>query len=153
MLVSKPSGGGYVFSHLDNKTYIKYAENYSKAKRVGLAFVYGWATSVGVYDVVLDLMKGVVVQYGKEKFAIVILNTAGLVLSPVVCVLTNVSRVVNTAKRVHSCCAFVFECIDDSANLAWLILDLPLFGQPIPVGKKHRYDFFGNFSDILNKDD
>lgn len=67
-----------------------------------------------------------------------------------VVVFTNVSKIVNISKSVHSCAAFCFECVEYSTNLAFLPIDLALFGQPIPIGASNRFNLFGNHTDFLD---
>jgi hypothetical protein len=152
MAIIKPQHSKYMFSNLDADTYRSYVEVYSTAKRYGLRGIYAWASGVGILGIVKDLIKGKIIRHGKKKLVLVIFNTAGYVLSPLVCVLTNVSYVVNGAKRVHSICGFVFECLEDSANLSYLPIDLFLFGQPVTIKDKHRFDFFDKFSNIFDND-
>jgi hypothetical protein len=66
------------------------------------------------------------------------------------CCLTNATKIGNVAKSVHSCAAFCFECVEDSTNLAFLPIDLALFGQPISVGANNHFNLFGNHSDFLD---
>lgn len=151
MISLRPTHKRYVFHALNDATYHTYMNAYSKSKRLGIRGVYAWASGVGVYGVFKDAVKGTVVQYGKEKFAVFALMAAGYIQSPVVCFLSNATTVVNGARRVHSICAFAFECIEDSGNLVFICLDVALFGQPVPVGNKHRFDIIGNFTNIFGE--
>lgn len=148
--MNKPKHNKYVFKDLSETTYNTYFNAYSQAKRYGIRGVYVWASGAGVLGIVKEVMKGKVIQYGKEKLAFLLLNTFAYVTTPVVCMVTNVTTVVKIAKSVHSISAFVFECVEDSSNLTMLPLDLILFGQPVPVGVKSRFDAIGNFSEIFS---
>jgi hypothetical protein len=55
----------------------------------------------------------------------------------------------STAKRVHSAISYCAECAEDFSNLAFLPIDLALFGQPIPIGDNNRFILFGNDTDFL----
>ena len=83
---------------------------------------------VGVIGVGTDLGKGVVIDYGKRKLVAVCINAGAYTLSPAVVVFTNASKIVNISKSVHSTAAFCFECVEDSTNLAFVPIDLALFG-------------------------
>ena len=150
MLLLRPHRHKYFFSHLDNTTYAQYMKTYSRAKCFGVRGLYGWATTTGCLDLVKNVVKGQVIQYGKEKLAVVLICVSAYVTSPVVCMVTNVTRVVQIVQKVHSICAFVYECFEDSSNLMFLPIDLALFGQAVPLGKNGRFDIIGNFSAILD---
>ena len=100
--------------------------------------------------IVTDLGKGVVIDYGKRKLAAVCINAGAYILSPAVVVFTNASKIVKISKSVHSTAAFCFECVEDSTNLAFVPIDLALFGQPIPIGASNRFNLFGNHTDFLD---
>jgi hypothetical protein len=140
----KPMHRRFVFSNLNSTQYKIYAKQYSKAKVGGIRCVYAWMSGVGVIGVVTDLSKGIVIDYGKRKFAAVCINAGAYILSPAVVVFTNASKLVKISKNIHSTAAFCFECVEDSTNLAFLPLDVALFGQPIPVGAQNRFNLFSN---------
>ena len=100
--------------------------------------------------IVTDLGKGVVIDSGKRKLAAVCINAGAYILSPAVVVFTNASKIVKISKSVHSTAAFCFECVEDSTNLAFVPIDLALFGQPIPIGASNRFNLFGNHTDFLD---
>lgn len=147
---SKPSHRRFAFRHLNNTQYKIYARQYSRAKAGGIRCVYTWMSGKGVIGVIADVGKGVVVDYGKRKFAAVCLNAGAYIFSPAVVVFTNASRIVKVAKNVHSAAAFCFECVEDSTNLAFVPLDYALFGQPIPIGASNRFNLLGNATDFLD---
>ena len=96
-----------------------------------------------------DIGKGIVIDYGKRKFAAVCITAGTYILSPAVVVFTNATKIVNISKAAHSTAAFCFECVEDSTNLAFLPIDLVLFGQPIPVGASNRFNLLGH-NDFLD---
>ena len=149
-LPDKPAHGRFAFRSLNSTQYKAYAQQYSRAKAGGIRCVYGWMSGAGVLGVLTDLGKGVVIDYGKRKFAAVCINAGAYIISPAVVVFTNASKIVNMSKRVHSTAAFCFECVEDSTNLAFVPLDLALFGQPIPVGASNRFNLLGNHTDFLD---
>lgn len=104
---------------------------------------------MGVLGVVQDIGKGIVIDYGKRKFAAVCINAGAYILSPAIVVFTNATKIVNILKTVHSTAAFCFECVEDSTNLAFLPIDLLLFGQPIPVGAPNHFNLLGH-NDFLD---
>lgn len=146
----KPNHNKFAFANLSPSQYKTYAKQYSKAKAGGIRYVYGWMSVTGVISVITDVSKGIVVDYGKRKFAIVFLNAGAYVLSPAVAIFTNASKLVKILKNLHSTAAFVFECVEDSTNLAFVPLDLILFGQPIPVGTLNRFNLFTNHTDFID---
>ena len=147
---NKPAHGRFAFRSLNSTQYKTYAQQYSKAKAGGIRCVYGWASGAGVMSIVTDLGKGVVIDYGKRKLAAVCINAGAYIVSPAVVIFTNASKIVKISKRVHSTAAFCFECVEDSTNLAFVPLDLALFGQPIPIGASNRFNLFGNHTDLLD---
>ena len=146
----KPSHGRFAFRTVNNTQYKTYAKQYSRAKAGGIRCVYAWASGTGVLGVAKDVGKGIVVDYSKRKFAAVCINAGSYILSPAIVVFTNATKIVNVTKRIHSTAAFCFECVEDSTNLAFLPLDLALFGQPIPVGASNRFNLFRNHTDFLD---
>lgn len=139
----------YAFKGLNETQYVTYAKQYSRAKAGGIRCVYSWASGAGVLGVVKDISKGVVIDYGKRKFAAVCINAGAYIVSPAVVVFTNASKIVKASKTVHSTAAFVFECMEDTTNLAFLPADLLLFGRPIPVGAADRFNLL-NHTDFLD---
>lgn len=107
-------------------------------------------SGAGLMEVVTDLGKGIVIDYGKRKFAAVCINAGAYTLSPAVVVFTNASKTVNISKSIHSTASFCFECIEDSTNIAFLPIDIALFGQPIPVGGPKRFNLFSYHTDFLD---
>jgi hypothetical protein len=149
MQVSKPSHNKYLFARLDEIAYKEYASKYSFYKRMGFRGMCAWASGCGVLGLVFDVAKGT----AKEKITVAIFSCVGYVCSPLVCAVTNATSIINGAKRIHNTCAFAFECFEDGQNLAYLPFDMFFFGQPIPCGDKHRFELFGNFTNILDKID
>ena len=146
----KPGHRRFAFRNLNPTQYKKYARQYSRAKAGGIRGAYCWMSVAGVLGVVTDVGKGIVIGYGKRKFAAVCINAGAYVLTPAVVVFTNASKIVNISKSIHSTAAFCFECGEDSSNLAFLPIDLALFGQPIPIGASNRFNLFGNHTDFLD---
>ena len=146
----KPAHGRFAFRGLNSTQYKIYAQQYSKAKAGGIRCVYAWMSGAGAMGVVTDFGKGIIIDYGKRKFAAICINTGAYILSPAVVVFTNASKIVNISKSIHSTASFCFECIEDSTNLAFLPLDIALFGQPIPIGAPNRFNLFSNHTDFLD---
>jgi hypothetical protein len=146
----KPTHRRFAFRNFNSTQYKTYAKQYSSAKAGGIRCVYAWMSGVGVVGVITDLGKGIVIDYSKRKLAAVCINAGAYILSPAVVVFTNVSKVVNISKSIHSTASFCFECVEDSTNLAFLPLDIALFGQPIPVGAPNRFNLFSNHTDFLD---
>ena len=103
-----------------------------------------------VLGIVTDIGKSIVIDSGKRKFTAICINAGAYILSPAVVVFTNASKIVNISKSVHSTAAFCFECVEDSTNLAFVPIDLALFGQPIPIGASNRFNLFGNHTYFLD---
>jgi hypothetical protein len=146
----KPMHRRFAFSNLNSTQYKTFAKQYSSAKAGGIRCVYAWMSGAGVIGVVTDLWKGILIDYTKRKLAAVCINAGAYILSPAVVVFTNASKLVNISKSIHSTAAFCFECVEDSTNLAFIPLDLALFGQPIPVGPSNRFNLFSNHTDFLD---
>jgi len=146
----KPMHRRFAFRNFNSTQYKTYAKQYSSAKAGGIRCVYAWMSGAGVVGVITDLGKGIVIDYGKRKLAAVCINAGAYIISSAVVVFTNVSKVVNISKSIHSTASFCFECVEDSTNLAFLPLDIALFGQPIPVGAPNRFNLFSNHTDFLN---
>ena len=105
-------------------------------------------SGAGILGIATDVGKDIIVDYGKRKFAAVCINADAYILSPAVVVFTNASKIVTISQSLHSSAAFCFECVEDLINLAFLPIDLALFGQPIPIGASNRFNLFGNDTDF-----
>ena len=147
---SKRGRGKFAFSNFNSTDYYKYARQYARTKAEKIRCVYGWMNGTRVLNIFTDVSKCIVIDYGKRKFTAVCINVDTYIISPALVVFTNASRIVNIAKNIHSTSAFCFECIEDSTNLAFLPLDLALFGQPIPIGASNHFNLFGNKTNFLD---
>lgn len=147
---AKPSHKKYALRNLNETQYKVYAHQYSRAKAGGIRGIYLWSSGAGVFGIVQDVGKGIVIDYGKRKLAAVCINTGAWLISTAVIVFTNASKIVNFTKSVHSVAAFCFECVEDSTNLAFLPFDLALFGQPIPIGVANRFNLLSDNADFLD---
>nr|YP_009308884.1 hypothetical protein [Toxarium undulatum]YP_009308952.1 hypothetical protein [Toxarium undulatum]AOS86627.1 hypothetical protein [Toxarium undulatum]AOS86695.1 hypothetical protein [Toxarium undulatum] len=146
----KPWHRRFAFRNLTSTQYKTYATQYSKAKAGGIRCVYGWMSGAGVLGIATDFSKGSVINYGKRKFAAVCINVGAYIFSPAIIVFTNASKIITISKNLHSSAAFFFECAEDTTNLAFLPIDLALFGQPIPIGASNRFNLFANHTDFLD---
>jgi hypothetical protein len=140
----KPMHRKFIFRNFNSTQYKTYAKQYSSAKAGGIRCIYAWMSGRQVVGVITDFGKGIVINYSKRKLAAICINASLYIMSPAVVVFTNVSKVVNISKSIHSNASFCFECLEDSTNLAFLPLDILLFGQPIPVGAPNRFNLFIN---------
>lgn len=146
----KPLHSRYAFRNLTPKNYTAFAQQYSKAKKGGIGCVYVWASGAGVFGIIKDVSKGLIVDYGKRKLAMVCLCAATYVSAPAVAICTNFTKIVKVSKRLHGGAAFIFECAEDISNLMFLPFDMALFGQQIPVGSTNRFNLFQNNTDFLD---
>jgi len=149
-LPDKPSHSKFAFKNLNSTQYKVYAQQYSRVKAGGIRCVYAWMTGAGAMSILKNLSKGVVIDYGKRKFAAVCLNGCAYICSPALVTFTNASKIVNISQSVHSTAAFFFECMEDTTNLAFVPIDLALFGQLIPIGAENRFNLLSNHTDFLN---
>ena len=101
MLLAKPTHCRYAFSYLNHSQYLHYARGYSSAKRKGSRGIYLWASGMGVWGIVREAATGEIKRYGKKKIATVCLSAG-----PVVTLVTNSSKVIGAATRVHSLVSF-----------------------------------------------
>lgn len=150
MLITKPTHTRYIFNYLNNTQYCKYARGYSLGKRNGSRGIYLWATGMGVWGVVREAATDGIKRYGKKKIGIFCLSAGGWAFGPVVTLVTNSSKVIKAATRIHSLVSFGFECMEDGGNLLFLPLDMALFGQPIAVGDMDRFNIMTNVTDFLD---
>ena len=104
---------------------------------------------MGVWDIVREAAAGKIKRYGKKKIATVCLSAGAWAFGPVVTFVTNSSKVIGAATRVHSLVSFAIECVEDSGNLLFLPIDFALFGQPIPVGEPDRFNVMTNITDFI----
>jgi len=123
--------------------------NILELKLGGIRCVYGWMSGTRLLGIVTYVSKGIVIEYGKRKFATVCINASAYILLYAIVVFTNASRIVNIAKNIQRTSAFYFECLEDLMNLSFLSLNLVLFGQQISIGASNRFNLFGNNTDFL----
>jgi len=60
IIPDKPKHGKYLFKNLTLDQYVKYARQYSKARRTGIQAVYGWCTNLGVVNIIKDATKNII---------------------------------------------------------------------------------------------
>lgn len=143
MLISKPGHSNYVFNFCDEIAYELYANNYAMAKKVGFRACVALFTSVGVWGIVKEAIRGEVRTWGRKKLGTLILSSCGWAGCAVIPLVTNSTKIIKGAKVIHNNLAYCGEVIEDSANLVWLPLDLICFGQPIPIGVVNRFHLMG----------
>ena len=102
------------------------------------------ATGIGVWGIVREATTTGIKRYGKKKIATVCLSAVGWALDPVVPLLTNSTKVIEIATRIHSVVSFAAECVEDRGNLIFLPIDVVLFGQPIPVSDPDSFNIMTN---------
>lgn len=149
MLITKPTHKYYAFSVVDDVTYNKTANVYSKCKRYGFRGIVAFCTGTGTLDVLKEICKGTVVQYGKRRFATCVLTTAAHVCAPAVAVLTNATKVVKVCKVVYTTTGYIFEACEDIGTLCFLPVDMMLFGQAIPTGESKRFSNWEEIEDLI----
>lgn len=147
--ISKPSHNKYLLATCDEIAYSKIVCKYQKAKKYGIRAVVGYLSGAEIYQIVGEIGKGALRTWGRQKAATVATILIGWVSGPVAISFTNATKVVRTAKRVHSIAAFAMEILEDSANISYLPLDLIFFGQPIPTGETNRFNLLTNVTDLL----
>ena len=144
IILDKPKHRKYLFKDLTPDQYVKYARQYSQAKRVGIQSVYAWVGGLEVLDIIKDVSKGIMFDWTKKKLTSLCTSLAFLyVLSIPIVVLSNSKRVIRWSKIIHTSTAFVLECVENASNISYLGLDLMLFGQVIPIGQRSRFDLLG----------
>ena len=150
MQIIKPNHKKFILRNLDDGQYSRYAKSYSRSKRYGMRGIYCFLTGTELYEVVKETLKGTVVQYGKRRLAGVVVSFSAYICTPAVAVITNSTKVVKVCKRIHTAVSYVGEAGEDMSNLSFLPVDMLVFGQPIPIDKKGRFDLLSNSSDPLD---
>ena len=150
MQIIKPPHNRYVLSCLDNETYVKYSTVYSGCKRWGVRGIYTFLGGTGLWGVAKEVAQGSVVQYGKRRFATVVIGGASYICAPAVAVITNATRVVKSCKVVYTSVGYVMEAVEDASHIPFFPLDLALFGQPILANKDGRFSSWSNITDIID---
>lgn len=152
MQVVKPIHNKYVFHALPNQTYAAYVTNYTRAKKYGLRgiYIYVWAFGAGVFGICKEAATGTIRMWSREKLGGFIISVSIYCFGPGVRLVTNSTKVLKIANYTHTTVSYVYEIVQDSTNLAYLPIDLVLFGQPIPVGKAGRFNgIVGNSTDLF----
>ena len=152
MQVVKPNHNKFILRNLEEDQYSRFAKKYSCCKRYGMRGIYCFLTGTGLMEVVKETLKGTVVQYGKRRLAGVVVSASAYICAPAIAVITNSTKIVKVCKRVHTTISYVAEAGEDMSNLSFLPLDMLIFGQPIPIDKKGRFDLLGGSEplDFLN---
>lgn len=75
----KPLHRRFAFHNLNSTHYKTDAQQYSKAKAGGIRCVYAWMSGAGVLNVLTNLSKGIVIDYGKRKVAAVCMNAGAYI--------------------------------------------------------------------------
>jgi hypothetical protein len=148
-MIKKPPHNRFLLSACDEDQYSKLAARYQKAKKYGTRAAVGVLTGAEIYQIVGEISKGALRTWGRQKAATVATILIGWVSGPVAIGFTNGTKVVRTAKAVHTAAAFMIEVAEDTANLSYLPLDMLFFGQAIPMGENNRFNILTNMTDLL----
>ena len=148
-MLNKPPHNRFLLSACDEDQYCKLAARYQKAKKYGTRAAVGVLTGAEIYQIVGEIGKGALRTWGRKKLAGAGLIVVGWVGGPLAIGFTNGTKIVQTAKAVHTAAAFMIEVVEDSANLSYLALDMLFFGQPIPMGENNRFNILTNITDFL----
>jgi len=103
-----------------------------------------------VLDVVKEVAKGTIVQYGKCRLATVVVGRAAYIRAPAVAIITNATRVVRLFKVIYTIIKYVAEAAEDASHILFLPLDFALFGQPVPANREGRFSSWSNIIDIID---
>ena len=150
MKFNKPGHSRYVFRYLSNDAYSQYASAYSQCKKHGIRGIYAFVTGTGVANLVVDICKGKIVQYGKRRLAVLILACSTYISCPAISILTNSTRVLRMSKLVYTCVGYGFELCEDLSNVSFLPMDMALFGRPIASGQPGRFTTWTEITDVIN---
>lgn len=82
---------------------------YQKAKKYKIRAVVGYLSGAEIYQIVGEIGKGALPTWGRQKAATVATIIVGWVSGPIAIGFTNATKVVRTAKRVHTLAAFLIE--------------------------------------------
>jgi hypothetical protein len=144
-MINKPPHNRFLLSACDEDQYCKFVSRYQKAKKYGVRAVVGYLSGAEIYQIVGEIGKGALRTWGRKKLAGAGLILVGWVGGPLAIGFTNGTKIVRTAKAVHTAAAFMIEVVEDSTNIPYLPLDMLFFGQPIPIGETNRFNLLTNF--------
>lgn len=144
MQIIKPTHNKFILRTLYQGSYSRYAKRYSSCKRYGMRGIYCFLTGTGIIKVVKEILKGTVVQYGKRGLAGVVVSASVYICAPAISVLTNSTKIVKVCKRADTTVSYIAEAGEDMSNLSFFPLDMMIFGQPIPIDKKGRFNLLGD---------
>lgn len=150
MQINKPSYNKYLLKNISEEDYKKICKKYSSTKRRVFRTCVALITGNGLIEISSEVIRDQVGVYGRQRIATFVVLGLTYIGTPFVSLITNSTRIVETAKIFHSAIAWCGEAIEDSSNLCYLPLDLVVFGQPIPMGKQNRFNFLTNHTDFLD---
>jgi hypothetical protein len=145
-MISKPLHNRFLLAGCDQVQYCNFVSRYQKAKKYGIRAVASLLSGAEIYQIVGEISKGTLRTWGRQKVATAATIVIGWVGGPVAIGFTNATKVVRTAKAVHTAAAFIIEIAEDTTNLSYLPLDLLFFGQPIPMGENNRFNILTNIT-------
>jgi hypothetical protein len=129
-------------------------EKYRVAKKYGIKAAWGAVTGAGVFEIGKEVVKGQLVNRGKERIGGLILlgcSHIGLGAIPLV---TNSTRILKYAKKAHSFTSCIYRCAHDASEVPLVALDFLVFGEYVPSCPKDGYQLFPVPTDALtNLDD
>lgn len=108
-------------------------------------------TGTNLIGVVKEVLKGTVVQYGKCRLATFVIGTATYSCAPAVAVITNAKKGFKACKVVYTTLGFVAEAIEYASHVAFVPIDLAIFGQPIPANTEGRFSSWSNVTDLIDE--
>ena len=150
MKFRKPLHTRYLLSSLNNDDYCIYASVYSDYKKHGIRGIYAFIAGTKIADVILDISKGKIIQYGKRRLAVAVLASSTYISCPALCVITNNTKVAKVCKLVYTSIVFVFEFCEDLSYISFLPLNAIIFGQPISATTPGRFTSWTEITDVIN---
>ena len=129
----------------------KLKEKYRTGKKYGIKAAWGVVTGAGLLEVGKDVIKGEVINRGKNRIGSLIILGCSHVGIGAVPLVTNSTKILKYAKKAHSVTTCIYRCAHDASEVPLVALDFLVFGEYVPsCDEKNGYQLFNVSSDVLS---
>jgi hypothetical protein len=148
--VAEALSTSYLTSRMSFQAREALKDKYRNAKKFGIRSAWAVVSGVGIIELTSEMVRGQVVHYGKKKIGTLLLLTCthfGVASIPLI---TNSTKVIKYAKKIHSVSGSIYRCAHDITEVPLIALDFLVFGEYVPSCPADGYQLFNVASDVLD---
>jgi hypothetical protein len=133
----------YITSSINPETREIWKEPYPLAKKYGIRASFGAVIGSGMVSMVKEVAKDGIQRHVKRLIGVILVDNSLTFVFVGIPLLTNATKVVKTAKAVHS------ACCHNVAEIPTFALEFVLFGEGVQSFGEADYDWYSQDTDII----